>query len=183
LDRRRPSKAELEAARGRSIPDVIAPGLGILFCGINPSLYSAATGCHFAHPSNRFWKALHAAHITKRLLSPFDQRALLESNCGVTNLVSRATARASELHDAEFVKGRRSLSGKIGYFKPRCVAFLGLGAYGKAFGERQPAPGEQKRRIGNSRVWVLPNPSGLNANYQLRDIARLLSEMRRVFLT
>jgi len=155
--------------------DVIAPRLKVLFCGINPGLYSAATGNHFARPGNRFWPALHAAGFTPRLLHPSEKQMLLEAGYGLTNLVARATAGAAELAPAEFVAGRKRLASKVRRYRPRVVAFLGMGAYRHAFDEPQAALGEQPQRFEAARVWVLPSPSGLNANYQL---GALVSELR-----
>jgi TDG/mug DNA glycosylase family protein len=173
-----PTRRELEAARGAGLRDVIGPGLDVLFVGINPGLYSGAVGHHFAHPGNRFWKALHAAGFTERLLSAFDERELLERGIGVTNLVNRATASADELDDEELRAGARLLERRVRRMRPRVVAFLGLGAYGKAFGRPTPAAGPQSETFGGGRVWVLPNPSGLNASYQLPDLARWFGRLR-----
>ncbi len=132
----RPSKADLAAARNRRLRDVVAPDLKVLFCGINPGLYSAATGNHFARPGNRFWPALHKAGFTPRLLHPSEKEDLLRAGYGLTNLVARATASADELAPAEFVAGRRRLAAKVRRYRPRVVAFLGLGAYRHAFARR-----------------------------------------------
>jgi len=169
----RPSAADLAAARGRSIPDVIAPRLKVLFCGINPGLYSGATGHHFARPGNRFWPALHKAGFTSRQLDPAEQRELLAAGFGVVNLVNRATAAADELAPKEFVAGRKRLAAKIRRYRPEAVAFLGVGAYRQAFGLKRAAVGLQPQRFEGARVWVLPNPSGLNANYQLPELVKL----------
>jgi TDG/mug DNA glycosylase family protein len=174
-----PSKAELLAAHGRGIRDVIAPGLRILFVGINPGLYSAATGHHFARPGNRFWRVLHAAGFTPRLLHPSEQRALLEWGYGVSNLVNRATATAAELTPGEFVAGGKRLAAKVRRYRPRTVAFLGVGAYCQAFSLKQAAVGPQAGRFEGAAVWLLPNPSGLNANYQLAALVKLF---RRLWL-
>jgi TDG/mug DNA glycosylase family protein len=176
---RPPSKAELLAAAGRGIRDVIAPGLKVLFVGINPGLYSAATGHHFARPGNRFWRVLHAAGFTARLLHPSEQIELLKTGCGVTNLVNRATATAAELAPGEFVAGRKRLAAKLRRYRPRIVAFLGVGAYCQAFSVKQPAIGPQPEPFEGAAVWVLPNPSGLNANYQLPALVKLF---RRLWL-
>jgi TDG/mug DNA glycosylase family protein len=174
----RPSPRELAAANGKSIPDVIAPGLRVLFCGINPGLYSGATGHHFARPGNRFWPALHRAGFTARQLHPSEQRELLKAGYGVVNLVSRTTATAAELEAEEFVAGRKRLAAKIRRYRPRAVAFLGVGAYGQAFGLRGAATGPQPETFEGAQVWVLPNPSGLNANYQLPDLVRLFRALK-----
>jgi double-stranded uracil-DNA glycosylase len=173
----RPTKAELLAARGKTVPDVIAPGLKVLFCGINPSLYSAAVGHHFARPGNRFWPVLHAAGFTDRLLSPFEERELLELGYGITNIVNRATASADELSVDELVQGARHLKSMLRRYSPKFLAVLGIEAYRRAFRRPKTTPGRQADRIGSSVVWVLPNPSGLNAHYQLEDLAHVFGEL------
>src|SRR5437867_3714898 len=175
----KPSKAQLVEAEGKTVPDVIAKNLCVLFCGINPGLYTAAVGHHFARPGNRFWPALHKSGFTDRLLSPFDERELLKNNVGITNVVSHATASASELANEDFVKGGRILRRKVSRYRPRIVAILGIEAYSKAFGQSEVEVGEQEERIGDARLWVLPNPSGLNANYQLQDFKRLFRKLRK----
>lgn len=175
---RKPTADEVRSAGGLKVRDVIAPGLSILFCGINPGLYSGATGLHFARPGNRFWPALHAGGFTERVLAPWEEHLLLESGYGVTALVRRATATAAELSDEEFVAGRRALERKVRRYKPRWVAVLGLGAYRTAFGRPRATVGLQPERIGSAGLWVLPNPSGLNANHQLPDLARMFRELR-----
>jgi TDG/mug DNA glycosylase family protein len=144
---------------------VIAPHLKVLFCGINPGLYSAATGNHFARPGNRFWPALHASGFTPRLLHPSEKDLLLQQGYGLTNLVSRATASADELEPAEFVAGRKRLALKVRRYRPRSVAVLGIGAYRHAFGRPTATLGRQAERFEGAALWVLPSPSGLNANY------------------
>lgn len=151
----------------------------MLFCGINPGLYSAATGNHFARPGNRFWPALHGAGFTPRLLHPSEKDLLLASGYGLTNLVARATAAADELAPAEFVAGRARLARKVRRFRPRIVAFLGMGAYRHAFGAPDAVLGEQAARFDGARVWVLPSPSGLNANYPLAALVEQLRALRR----
>jgi TDG/mug DNA glycosylase family protein len=178
LNTRKPTKEELLAAHGKSVPDVIARGLRVLFCGINPGLYTAAVGCHFARPGNRFWPALYAAGFTERVLSPFEERLLLASGYGITNMVRRATATADELSAEEFVAGGRALAAKVRRYRPRYLAMLGVGAYRTAFGRPKAKLGLQDERMSSARVWVLPNPSGLNAHYQPRDLARLFQELR-----
>jgi TDG/mug DNA glycosylase family protein len=175
----RPTKDELRAAVGRTVPDVISSDLDVLFCGINPGLYSAATGHHFARPGNRFWPTLAGAGFTETVLHPSDEHRLLDAGCGVTNLVTRATATAAELEDRELAKGRRALESKVQRYTPRWLAVLGIGAYRTAFGERRAHIGEQPERLGPAGIWVLPNPSGLNANYQLPELVRLFAELRR----
>ena len=162
--------------RGK-VPDVIAPRLRVLFCGINPGLYSAATGQHFARPGNRFWKALHGAGFTERLLHPGEQRTLLQYGCGITNLVARETASADEIARDELRSGARILERKARTFGPRWIAVLGVTAYRAAFEEPRARVGPQERRIGGARVWLLPNPSGLNAHYQLPDLVRSFREL------
>lgn len=175
----KPTKQQLIAAAGKTVPDVIAPNLKVLFCGINPGLYTAAVGHHFARPGNRFWPALYQSGFTNRLVSPFEERELLKSGLGITNVVAHATASASELTKEDFVKGGRALSAKIKKYKPRIVAILGVGAYRHAFGQSKTTVGEQPNRIHSARVWVLPNPSGLNANYQLPELVRLFVQLRQ----
>jgi len=157
---------------------VIGPGLRVLFVGINPGLYSAATGHHFARPGNRFWPALHAAGFTPRLLHPSEQKELLQSGYGITNLVNRGTATADELDPLEFVAGRKRLAAKVRRYRPNTVAFLGVGAYCHAFSIRQAEIGRQLQTFEGAEVWVLPNPSGLNANYQLPALVKLFRSLR-----
>ena len=151
----------------------------MLFCGINPGLYSAATGNHFARPGNRFWPALHQAGFTPRLLHPSEKEALLEAGYGLTNLVARATASAEELAAEEFVAGRRRLAAKVRRYRPRTVAFLGMGAYRHAFSRPTASLGPQPEAFEGAAVWVLPSPSGLNANYQMPQLVQLF---RRLWL-
>lgn len=174
----KPTKEELAAARGKTVPDIVAPGLRVLFCGINPGLYSGAVGHHFARPGNRFWPTLHAAGFSDRVLSPFEEHRLLERGYGITNLVDHATATADELQAADLVAGARQLERKVRRHRPKFVAFLGVTAYRTAFGRKQAALGLQPERLAESRVWILPNPSGLNAHYQLPDLARLFAELK-----
>ena len=141
---RRPTKEQVAAAYGKRVADVIAPGLDVLFCGINPGLYSGATGHHFARPGNRFWPALHLSGFTDRLLEPFEERELLDAGVGVTNLVARATARADELTDEELRRGAKRLVEKVHDFAPRFLAVLGLSAYRSAFGVRDAVVGPQR---------------------------------------
>jgi TDG/mug DNA glycosylase family protein len=175
----RPSREELLAATGRTIRDVIGPNLRVLFCGINPGLYSAATGHHFARPGNRFWPALHAAGFSERLLHPSEERRLLASGYGITNLVARSTAAADELAAEEFVPGRRRLAAKVRRYRPRIVAVLGVGAYRMAFERPGASLGPQAESLAGASLWVLPNPSGLNANHQLPDLIRLFRALRQ----
>jgi double-stranded uracil-DNA glycosylase len=175
----KPTKQQLSDAAGKTLPDVIAANLRVLFCGINPGLYTAAVGHHFARPGNRFWPALHQSGFTDCLLSPFDERELLKCGIGISNVVPHATASAAELTREDFIKGGRLLTAKVKRFRPSIVAILGVGAYRHAFNQPKAQVGEQPERIHNARVWVLPNPSGLNANYQLPEIVRLFVELRR----
>jgi TDG/mug DNA glycosylase family protein len=161
---------------------VIAPRLRVLFVGINPGLYTAWTGHHFARPGNRFWPALHAAGFSRRLLQPAEQRELLKDGYGITNLVNRATATAEEVAPAEFVAGRKRLAVKVRRYRPRVVAFLGVGAYCHGFGVKSAPVGRQPDSFEGAEVWVLPNPSGLNANYQLADLAKLFRALRAAAL-
>jgi double-stranded uracil-DNA glycosylase len=174
----KPTRQQLVDARGKTLPDVIAPNLRVLFCGINPGLYTAAVGHHFARPGNRFWPALHKSGFTDRLLSPFAERELLQSGIGISNVVPFATASAAELTRDDFVKGGRRLTAKVKRHGPKVVAILGVGAYRQAFDRPKAQIGEQPERIHDARVWVLPNPSGLNANYQLPELVKLFKQLR-----
>jgi TDG/mug DNA glycosylase family protein len=152
--------------------------LKVLFCGINPGLYSGATGHHFARPGNRFWRALHLAGFTVQQLEPWEEDRLLDVGIGITNLVARATASADELSREELVDGRRRLQRKVLRHVPSWVAIVGIGAYRTAFGRPRAAAGMQPELIGKSRLWVLPNPSGLNANHQIDDLVRAFRALR-----
>jgi len=175
----KPTKEQVLAARGKSVPDVIAPGLKVLFCGINPGLYTAAVGHHFARPGNRFWPALHLAGFTPRQFSPFEEEELLNYGYGIVNIVEHATARADELTTEELVRGGAVLEDKLRAFKPAFSAIMGLGAYRFAFGRPKALPGHQPEKLGGvSSTWVLPNPSGLNANYQMGELVRMLKELK-----
>ena len=175
---RRPTTAELAAARDKRVKDVIAPDLRVLLVGINPGLYSAAVGHHFARPGNRFWPTLAASGLTPRIFSPSEERELLSLGVGITNIVARTTARADELTGAELVEGAARLTAKVRRYRPRVVAVLGITAYRTAFGRARAALGPQEARIGSSHLWVLPNPSGLNAHHQLADLAREFGKLR-----
>jgi double-stranded uracil-DNA glycosylase len=175
----RPTRDQIAAARGKSVPDVIGPHLRVLFVGINPGLYSGAVGHHFARPGNRFWKALHGAGFTDRVLSPFEEHELLAADIGITNLVDRATAMAHELESDELRRGVVRLVVKVEKHRPLFVAFLGLTAYRTAFGRTGATMGPQEEDVAASRVWLLPNPSGLNAHYQVPDLVRAFAELRR----
>ena len=160
------------------MPDLIAPGLKVLFCGINPSVYSAVVGYHFARPGNRFWPAMQASGFTERLLAPSEQEELLALGYGITNVVDRATVSADVLTAEELAEGGRRLEAKVRRYRPRCLAVLGIGAWRTAFGHPKASLGAQPQALGGARVWVLPNPSGLNAHYRPGDLARLFRELR-----
>ncbi len=176
----RPTRADLLAAATKTLKDVIAPDLSVLFCGINPGLYTAWAGHHFARPGNRFWPTLYAAGFTPRLFKPSEHRELLPLGYGLTNVVPRASARADELTDEELLAGGVRLVRKVKRWRPRWVALLGVGAYRVAFGKPKAELGPQDERIGEARVWVLPSPSGLNAHYQAGALARLFRDLRDV---
>lgn len=168
----RPTKAEVAACHGQTMPDIIGPHLKILFCGINPSLYSVAIGHHFGRPGNRFWKALYQAGFTPRLYDPSEDVTLLELGYGITNMAPRATARADELSKDEIKAGRDLLSRKLKTYQPNCLAFLGITAYRIAFGTPKAKIGPQPTWE-DTQIWALPNPSGLNAHYQVKDLAEV----------
>jgi TDG/mug DNA glycosylase family protein len=174
---RKPTNEELRSALRNTVRDVIAPDLKVLFCGINPGRYSAAVGHHFAGPSNRFWKTLHAAGFTPRLLTPFEDEALLALRLGITNLVDRATVNAALLSSRELREGAERLTRKVRRFRPRVLAVVGLGAYRDAFGEADADCGLQWRQIGSTRIWLLPNPSGLNAHHQGPALVTLFRQL------
>lgn len=176
----RPTREQLAAAAGTRLRDVIGPNLRVLFVGINPSLYSAAVGHHFARPGNRFWPALHASGFTARLFSPFEDAALVGLGLGITNVVARATTAAAELADDEYARGARTLTRKVARWSPRIVAFVGIGAYRISFGRPRAVVGPQPDPLAGARVWVLPNTSGLNANHQLPQLAAEFAALRRV---
>ncbi|MDX6345528.1 MAG: double-stranded uracil-DNA glycosylase [Streptomyces sp.] len=157
---------------------MVASGLHVLFCGINPGLLSAATGHHFARPGNRFWPVLHASGFTPRLLRPAEQRELLSYGLGITNVAARATARADELSDEELRDGGRVLVETVRRYEPRWLAVVGVTAYRVAFGERKAVIGPQERTIGGTRIWVLPNPSGLNAHWTAAAMAEEYGRLR-----
>jgi double-stranded uracil-DNA glycosylase len=175
----RPTPAALTAATGRQVPDVLAPNLRVLFCGINPGLWSAAVGHHFARPGNRFWKALHLSGFTPRLLAPDEEAELVRLGLGITNLVDRASAGAADLTPEELRAGAERLTAKVARTRPEMVAILGVGAYRTAFARPKATVGPQPDPIGGARAWVLPNPSGLNAHYQLPALAAAFAALRR----
>ncbi|HWG62410.1 MAG TPA: G/U mismatch-specific DNA glycosylase [Streptosporangiaceae bacterium] len=174
----RPSPAELAASRDKTIPDILAPGLRVVFAGINPGLYSAATGWHFARPGNRFWPALHQSGFTPRQFRPAEQELLLDLGLGITNIAARATARADELTAAELRAGADILRTKIGQLNPAWLAVVGLTAYRTAFGDPGAVVGERETPIAETRIWVLPNPSGLNAHWAGPRLAEAFAELR-----
>ncbi|HET7407146.1 MAG TPA: mismatch-specific DNA-glycosylase [Mycobacteriales bacterium] len=175
-----PTRPELLAAYGSTIPDLVAPGIRVLLVGINPSLYSGWSGHHFASPGNRLWRTLHEAGLTPRTLHASEQGAILASGLGITNLVARATARADELTDDELRAGVAPLTALAERVGPAWVAFLGLSAYRVAFGEPRAKIGAQQRTLGPAGVWLLPNPSGLNAHYQQPALTAAYAELREV---
>ncbi|MDQ3931545.1 MAG: mismatch-specific DNA-glycosylase [Actinomycetota bacterium] len=183
------SREQLEAARGRHVPDLVGPDVRLLFVGINPGLWSAAAAAHFAHPGNRFYKALHSAGIASGgsakqpqaldVHQGFDNAivsVLLDRRIGITNLVDRPTARAEELAPDELREGALRLAEKVAAWRPRVVALVGITAHRAAFARRGADVGRQGDDIAGAELWVLPNPSGLNAHYQLPDLARLYRE-------
>jgi TDG/mug DNA glycosylase family protein len=174
----KPTPAQLAAAAGTTLPDLIAPGLRVVFCGINPGLYTAAIGHHFGRPGNRFWKVIHLAGFTDRQVSPFEERSLLDMGIGITNFVPRATTAASELTPEELRQGVRRVERLACEYAPRYVAFLGMLAYRTATGRRRAPLGLQVERMCGSRLWLLPNPSGLQARYQLPELVELFGELR-----
>jgi TDG/mug DNA glycosylase family protein len=174
----KPTKEQIAAAAGKTLPDVIAPGLRVLFVGINPGLYTAAIGHHFGRPGNRFWPVLHRAGFTPRQLSPFEEQHLLPLGLGITNVVARATAAADELTADELRQGARVLEDKICRFRPAFVAFVGVTAYRLAFSRRNAAVGPQPETICGARLWVLPNPSGRMAHYQMPALIQLFRDLK-----
>ncbi len=173
-----PTREQLESARDQLLPDVVAPGLRVLFSGINPGLVSAWTGHHFARPGNRFWPALHRSGFTPRQLRPDEQDELLALGLGITNVAPRATARADELSAGEVVDGGVVLREKVLSLEPRWLAVVGVTAYRTAFGAPKARVGPQEVAIGATRVWVLPNPSGLNAHYTADTLADEFARLR-----
>jgi TDG/mug DNA glycosylase family protein len=174
---KRPTREELLASSGKSVADLLAPGLRVLFCGINPGLYSGAVGHHFARPGNRFWPVLHTAGFTNRELKPEEEEKLLDWGVGITNLVNRATASASEVSRSELIAGRDTLEEKARRLKPFVLAVLGIGAFRSAFQLPRTKLGQQEMTLGDTLLWVLPNPSGINAHYQLKDLTLLYRQL------
>jgi TDG/mug DNA glycosylase family protein len=176
--RRRPTGEQLAAADGTTIPDVLGPDLRVLFCGINPGLWSAVIGRHFADPGNRFWPALYASGFTPTLLGPYEQEELPALGLGLTNVVARASRGEATLTTGERREGGRILAAKVAEYRPRWVAVLGIGTYRKAFDRKQAVVGPQPEPLGGSRVWVLPNPSGLNAHWTAATLAEEFARLR-----
>jgi TDG/mug DNA glycosylase family protein len=174
----RPSRAELLAAYGTTIPDLVGPGLRVLLVGINPSLYSGWTGRHFARPGNRLWRTLHEAGFTDRVLLPSETDAIIAAGLGITNLVARATARADELDRDEIRAGVRPLARLVRRRRPPYVAFLGVSTYRSAFERPRARVGRQDEEFEGAVTWVLPNPSGLNAHYQQPALTAAYAELR-----
>lgn len=175
----RPTKQQLATAAGKIVPDLIAMNLRVLFCGINPGLYSGATGHHFARPGNRFWPALHLGGFTPRVFSAFEKEELLLFGLGITNFVRRPTTAAAELKADEIIAGARQLRRKVLKWQPRVLAVLGISAYRTGFNQAHAKVGLSELMIGTTRVWVLPNPSGLNAHYTPHALGLLLAELRQ----
>ena len=175
---RRPTRAEQEAARDRTLEDIVGPHLRVLFCGINPGLYSGATGWHFARPGNRFWRVLHEAGFTDRVLHPSEQALLPHFGLGITNLARRTTATADELTAHELRAGGEQLRALVRHWKPDWLAVVGISAYRIAFDAPTGVVGRQDLTIAETRVWVLPNPSGLNAHYQVPELVAAFRELR-----
>lgn len=178
----RPNKKQLEAARKKKVPDLYLPNTSVVFCGINPGLYSAAVGHHFAGPGNLLWPTLFASDFTPRLFTAFDANELLSLGFGITNLVARTTATADELDHDELHRGARQVTKKLKVWQPRWVAFLGLHAYRIAFERRKAIVGRQDETIGDTKIYLLPNPSGLNAFHQPAILNQMFSEFRQVLL-
>lgn len=174
----KPTKKQLKAAVHKTVPDIVAPNLRVLFVGINPGLYTAAIGHHFGRPGNRFWKVLHLSGFTPRLLSPFEEQELLKYGLGVTNMVPRTTATAAELALDEIVAGGKRLTNLVKKYEPEVVAVLGVQAYRRAFEYPRAQVGPQEEPLAGVPVWVLPNPSGLQAHYQLDDMVKLFEQLR-----
>ena len=175
---RRPTREEIAAADGKEVPDLIAPDLKVLFCGINPGLYSAAIRHHFGRPGNRFWPAVYAGGFSDRLLSPYEEREMVPRGYGITNIVARASASADDLTEEELRDGARILKRKVARYRPAFIAFLGITAYRTAFRRPRAVLGRQMEKLGETAIWVLPNPSGLNAHHSAADLARLFGELR-----
>jgi len=179
--KQKPSKEDLQTAVHRTTEELIGHDLQVLFCGINPGLYSAATGHNFANPGNRFWKVLHRAGFTPRRFHPSEERELLTLGFGLTNFCKRTTASAAELSKEELIAGGKELVKRVEKYQPRILATLGVGAYRTAFKKPKATYGLQNEKIGDTLIWVLPSPSGLNAHHQLKDLVELFGELRQQF--
>lgn len=179
LSTKSPTKEELAAASGKTVPDILVPGLKVIFCGINPGLYTALKGHHFARPGNRFWPTLYAAGFTPEKYQPHQEEELLQLGYGITNIVGRATANAAELSKTELIEGGIELVEKMILYQPQVLALLGLSAYRMAFGKPTAEIGLQEQTIGQTRLWVLPNPSGLNAHFPPKKLALVYGELRK----
>jgi double-stranded uracil-DNA glycosylase len=177
-DRSRPSRAALLAAYGATVPDLVAEGLRVLLVGVNPSLWSGYSGYHFGNPGNRLWPVLHQAGLTPRRLRPGENAELLAAGIGVTNLVDRSTARADELDQEELRSGVARLESLVRRDQPETVAVLGLTAYRAAFGRPRAGVGRQPEPLAGRPLWLLPNPSGLNASWQLPRLVTAYAELR-----
>lgn len=174
-----PTRQQLQAAYGTVIPDLAGPGMRVLLVGINPSLYSGYTATHFARPGNRLWRTLHDAGFTDRRLHPSETAAIVAAGLGITNLVARATARADELIDEEVRAGLGPLGALVRRWSPSWVAFLGISTYRVAFNAPRATVGRQPGQFEGAGVWVLPNPSGLNAHYQQPDLTAAYAELKK----
>jgi len=174
----KPTHAQLAAATAKKLPDLIAPGLAVLFCGINPGLYSTAVGHHFARPGNRFWPTLYASGFTPRLFTGFDDREMPALGFGLTNIVGRTSAAAAELSGDELRAGAKVLRKKLARYRPGILAVVGFGAFRTAFDRPKAIGGLQAEPIDATPVWLLPNPSGLNANHPPVELARRFGELR-----
>lgn len=170
--------SDLGAAKDKQVPDIIGHGLSVLFCGINPGVYSAATGYHFARPGNRFWPALYAGGFTPRVFKPQEQAQLLPLGYGITNVIQRSSVSAAELGQEELRQGGDTLCTKVLEYQPAWLAVLGIGVYRQAFGVKSASVGPQDVHIGNTAVWLLPNPSGLNAHYTPAQFGEAFKELR-----
>lgn len=174
-----PTKEEILNASNKTVPDIIDYSLKVLFCGINPGLYTAAVGYHYGRPGNRFWKALYLSGFTPRLFKPSDCFDALKFGFGLTNVVPRATKSEAELTKQEFIEGGKMLMEKVKKYKPKWLAVVGIGAYRLAFNKPGAGVGEQEEKIGGTGIWVLPSPSGLNANYNLENLAELFAQFKK----
>lgn len=162
-----------------ALPDVLAPGLSVVFCGINPGVEAAACGHHFLGRGNRFWPVLHAAGFTPHLLAPQEDRSVLAYGIGLTTAVARPTRRAALLRPEELADSAAALRRKLALYRPQCIAFLGKAAYLAISARREAAWGEQQERLEQSRVWLLPNPSGLNRAFSRQQLVQSYGALKR----